>query len=950
MPTTTGETPPDDSDKSPEELWFLRYRALLRAGLVTDFETFLQDEVPPHLHEKVRKKKQGWDELVAMIGHEPDDVDLAVVLDEWADPGPTQTFGDIGAGGGGGDDDADIEQLLGDLASNKEFRERYEIDRKIGQGGGGDILRVWDRRLKRILAMKVMRRSDKPAEEQDDSEQDKERRKLLRFRAEALVTAQLDHPGILPVHDIGLDEDGLVFFTMKYVRGRRNLARIFDMVARAQEDWTVNRAVGSILRVCEAVAYAHSKNVMHRDIKPANIMVGEYGETYLLDWGLARRLDEANASGAMQEFVEDLAGALELESPGHLPPDSGEGLGPGDVVQIADWLFTRDGNVMGTPPYMSPEQAWGRVDQVGEQSDVYSLGALMYHLLTDRPPYCDKGERPFPVQVLVRVRAGGLTPVAELAPDAAPGLVEICEKAMSREPAARYTSAAAMARALEDYLEDISEAREEARLQAQRANKINELLVQMLASADPRSAQGEDVTVLQVLEQFSKRIEEGLIPTPLDEAALRRTIGNVFKELGEHATARRHLERALELYERILGFDHRETLAAATDLAVLMRVMARDQDGLRESEHLLTQIRDVQVERLGAGHLDNLRTLLVLSETIRRLRQGGLREVRDLLLQVVEGRRRLLGDEHVDTLTAMNRLAMVLWDIDRADPEAERLLRQAVDGLRRTQGDRFPETLSAMTDLAGVLQQTGRLEEAEDLLRRSLDGQRVVLGEFHPETVMSLANLGWLLTKRGQYHEAEAILRRVVELQRRSLGEESPDLLVYRNNLAKTIQLLGRPREALEILEDVLAIASRVQEEQGARGAAEGRGEDDDKPSWHVGRFRHNLAGCLVEVGELSRAHVEYGTALEELRVALGAPHAVTHETFQAVVALEKRLTAERIPFTPIDRRPYEKGDSADPESQGPGSSGPDPSGPAPSGPERSGPDADAGGEAESDA
>jgi serine/threonine protein kinase/tetratricopeptide (TPR) repeat protein len=912
MPTTTSTEPPDDSDKSPAERWFLRYRALARVERVTGFEAFLSDEVPEDLRDEVREIKQSFDDLVRLIGHEPDDVDVTAVLDEGIDPGPTQTFDGVGAGGGD-DNGKGLDELLGDLASDAEFRERYRIEQKIGRGGGGDILRVWDRRLKRILAMKVMRRIEKRADVQDDDEQEREQRNLLRFRAEALVTAQLDHPGILPVHDIGLDEAGLVFFTMKYVRGRRNLKRIFDMVARAQEGWTVNRAVGSILRVCEAVAYGHSKNVMHRDIKPANIMVGEYGETYLLDWGLARRLDESDVSGALKGFVDDLAGEAQLGTPGSADPGSGEPLEPDDVLQIADWLFTRDGKIMGTPPYMSPEQARGEVAQVGERSDVYSLGALMYHLLTDRPPYCEKGERPIPLTVLFRVRTGGLTPVAEFAPDAPPGLVEICEKAMAREPVGRFASASDMARALEDYLEDISEAREEARLQAQRANKINELLVQMLASADPRSAQGEDVTVLQILEQFSQRIEEGLIPTPLDEAALRRTIGNVFRELGEHATARRHLERALELYDQILGFKHRETLAAATDLAVLMRVMARDRDGLRESEHLLGQIRAVQDETIGEGHLDTLRTLLVLSETVRRLRQGGLEEVRDLLLQVVEGRRRQLGDEHVETLTAMNRLAMVLWDIDRADPEAERLLRQAVEGLRRTQGDRFPETLSAMTDLAGVLQQTDRLEEAEDLLRRSLDGQRVVLGEFHPETVMSLANLGWLLTKRGQLHESEAILRRVVELQRRSLGEESPDLLVYRNNLAKTIRLQGRPREALEILEDVLDVASRLQVE-----------EHDDEPSWHVGRFRHNLAGCLLDLGELPRAHGEYATALEELRVALGPHHAVTQESFRAVVALERRMTAERVPFTPIDRTPFEETDAPDPESAEPGGSGPD--------------------------
>ena len=146
----------------------------------------------------------------------------------------------------------------------------------------GAILKVWDEDLRRHLAMKVVIGRGENASAGDDPRPDP--MQIARFLEEAQVTGQLDHPGIVPVHELGLDSNGRAFFTMKLVQGR-DLEAIFDLVFEAKEGWNETRALGVILKVCEAMAYAHAKCVIHRDLKPANIMVGDYGEVFVMDWG-----------------------------------------------------------------------------------------------------------------------------------------------------------------------------------------------------------------------------------------------------------------------------------------------------------------------------------------------------------------------------------------------------------------------------------------------------------------------------------------------------------------------------------------------------------------------------------------------------------------------------------------------------------------------------------------
>jgi len=358
---------------------------------------------------------------------------------------------------------------------------RYSPRGEIARGGMGVVLRMWDSDLRRNLAMKVMLDRKQGGGARDASA---EARKIARFLEEAQITGQLDHPGIVPVHELGLNDAGQLFFTMRLVRGR-SLRTIFELVHDEREGWTVARALGVILRVCEAMAYAHTKRVVHRDIKPANIMVGRFGEVYVMDWGLAKvmgrkdmhdlRLETAEtaseaadpgaapappsaaaAQGAeAREPTDSMASAVfAAEAPARAPATGPGGAGSaGAPDHSGSPLHTMDGTVVGTPSYMSPEQAQGQTDQIGPHSDIYSVGALLYQLLTGQMPYIDPGARATPHAVLQAVREGPPRRIHVIDPKVPPELVAICEKAMARSIDARYASMEAMADDLRAFLE-----------------------------------------------------------------------------------------------------------------------------------------------------------------------------------------------------------------------------------------------------------------------------------------------------------------------------------------------------------------------------------------------------------------------------------------------------------------------------------------------------------------
>jgi serine/threonine-protein kinase len=296
--------------------------------------------------------------------------------------------------------------------------ERYEEGHLLGEGGMGVVVKANDRDLARSVAVKRLQ-PRKTAPEQVD-----------RFLREAQVTAQLEHPGVLPVHDVGIDEQGRFFYVMRLVPGDETLRRVIDRLRAGDEathrEFTGERRVRLILKLAEILAYAHSKGVVHRDVKPENIMLGQFGEVYLVDWGLAK-----------------ISGISEPQSAPAQPPEG----------EHATRNMTREGAIIGTPLYMAPEQARG--EPATPASDVYALGAILYELLSLHH-YLEPPARST-IELLDRLANGKRVP-AELHFDGRNGRVPrflsfICDRALQADPAKRYRTAKEFERALEDFIE-----------------------------------------------------------------------------------------------------------------------------------------------------------------------------------------------------------------------------------------------------------------------------------------------------------------------------------------------------------------------------------------------------------------------------------------------------------------------------------------------------------------
>jgi tetratricopeptide (TPR) repeat protein/tRNA A-37 threonylcarbamoyl transferase component Bud32 len=334
-----------------------------------------------------------------------------------------------------GVDDADVRQSIAELptpglvepgsttAHQPEGRGRYKLTRLHAQGGIGQVWLARDAELGRDVALKELRpeRHDHPAVQ-------------ARFLEEACITGQLEHPGIVPVHELIRGSDGRPFYTMRMVRGRTLAEAIKDYHRKRQAGEAgpleLRGLLGAFVAVCNAVAYAHSRGVVHRDLKPANVVLGGYGEVVVLDWGLARLLGRA---GSHECPVETGASTSLL-------PVSLEGGKHDETLQ---------GQVLGTPAYMAPEQAEGRLDLLGPATDVYGLGAVLYELLCGQAPFCGPND-----EVLRQVTCEEPEPPCQRAAATPAALEAVCRKAMEKKAAARYGSAGELSREIERWLAD----------------------------------------------------------------------------------------------------------------------------------------------------------------------------------------------------------------------------------------------------------------------------------------------------------------------------------------------------------------------------------------------------------------------------------------------------------------------------------------------------------------
>jgi serine/threonine protein kinase/tetratricopeptide (TPR) repeat protein len=303
------------------------------------------------------------------------------------------------------------------LLVRRDFLERYDFLEYIGQGGQGDLWKVWDFEFRRVVAMKCLAAGAL----QSDSA-------VYRFIAEAQLASQLEHPGVLPIFDAGLDPDGRPFYTTQLLPGTT-----FGDIWRKVHDptileWQVNRALELLLRVCDVMGYAHNRGVIHRDLKPSNILVGAFGDVRVIDWGSAHVLRTGGAT-VEEPFVAVNQMPIQTDREKAIQDDPGSPLSTGASGLPMTVLFT------------APELLRGDMGEIGPQTDVYSMGVMLYELIAGQRPYSDDhGELP-PVEHLKElIKNGSPAHVGKVNPKASRDLAAICEKAMAHEKCDRYSS------------------------------------------------------------------------------------------------------------------------------------------------------------------------------------------------------------------------------------------------------------------------------------------------------------------------------------------------------------------------------------------------------------------------------------------------------------------------------------------------------------------------------
>ena len=682
----------------------------------------------------------------------------------------------------------------------------YQIVGLIGRGGMGEVYRARDTRLAREVAIKVLPALRLEGATSLDDGRARNAARLHRFEIEALLTAGVQHPAVVPIYERGKLPDGRPFYAMKLVSGR-SLRELIDERKTLAERMAL---LPNLIAVADALAHAHSRRILHRDVKPSNIIIGEFAETLLIDWGVAKNL--ASRAGESQ-----LPGALDT-------PDR-----------------TALGAIIGTPAYMSPEQAKGL--PVDERADVFALGATLYHLLAGRAPY--EGDTR---SILPMVAQGHYAPLSERQTEVPGELAAIVDKAMAPEIAQRYPTARELAEDLRRFqtgqlvlshrysarelvlrwarrhrallvtsgiffalaaagavmgVRRIAAERDRASREAEASLRVSQFMTEMFKVSDPSEARGNSVTAREILEKASLQIEGGLTRDPGVQARLMETMAQVYESLGLYAKARPLAEKAVELRQTVLGPEHLDTLRS---MSVLGNV-ERKQGQFAEAEKIHRQVFDLRRRVLGPEHPETLSSMSDLGSV--KQGQGQYAAAQKLHQDVLEVRRRTLGPEHADTLMSMHNLAGVEL-VQRHYGPAEKLYREVVDIRRRVLGSEHPDTLRSMHNVADVLYTQGQYAAAGKLHREVLEIRRRVLGPEHPDTLKSMHALAVLEWQQKRYPAAQELEQEVVEIQRRVLGAEHPDTLRSMQNLAVDETALGRYADADKLCREILEARRRV--------------------------------------------------------------------------------------------------------------------------------------------
>jgi serine/threonine protein kinase len=720
------------------------------------------------------------------------------------------------------------------MGANPDSSVPFVFGKQIAKGGMGAILEGEDCKLGRTIAVKVM------LDPHASSEQ------ARRFVQEAAVLGRLEHPNIVPIHDLGRDSEGALYYTMKLVKGRTLQDILNDLrqeKKEALEHYTLDRLLTIFRKVCDALAFAHASNIIHRDLKPENVMVGEFGEVLVMDWGIAKLLGSNDETRMRNDEVPDAAhSSFDIPHSSFTAP-SGTG----------SFTATMDGAVMGTPNYMSPEQAMGKVTELDERSDIFSLGGILYAILTLRPPVEGKDVW----EVLGKVQAANITaptvfgatttgkggattkgnvldakkftPLPHMPGGRVPNaLSAVAMKALTLDKANRYQNITAFSADIEKYQGGFATSAENAGLTKQLALLIQRhkgifttaaaawLLITGLAvwfvfnlrAKEQRATQAEKQATDMLVEVAAQR--DAKDQARQDAEAISTFLTEVFQSPdptrnGRTITVAETLDTAAKKLEKDLVDQPERRAALQATLAGTYAAL-----GLyREAIPLQREVLDHYVASRGQEDPAALSAMNRLAQST--FDTGHWDEALKMREAVLALRRKVLGPEHPDTLTTMHYLANSYHKADLGQ-KAIAMLEEVLQLRRKVLGPQHPDTLTTMHFLADIYQRNGRRKESFHLFEEVLALRRKVLGPEHPDTLMTMHYLA--LTPAmfwdpslGPPGDTRQMLEKLLPLRRKVLGPEHPDTLMtmfylsVKTNGAEGLKMRG---EVLEMRRKVL--------------------------------------------------------------------------------------------------------------------------------------------------
>jgi serine/threonine-protein kinase len=717
---------------------------------------------------------------------------------------------------------------------------RYRSLRPHAKGGLGEVFLAMDEELGREVALKEIqgRHADRPESR-------------ARFLIEAEVTGGLEHPGIVPVYGLGKYPDGRPYYAMRFIRGRTLKDAIDDYhdvdgepCDPGERALELRALLRRLIDVCNALAYAHARGVLHRDIKPANIMLGHFGETLVVDWGLAKTLDrpEAHVEGELQPLRPLSAGA------------SGS--------------HTMYGSTVGTPNFMSPEQAAGDLDRMGPASDVYSIGATLYCILTGRPPFHEPQ-----IQLLLhKVRQGQFPRPRAISRQVAPALEAICLKAMALRPEDRYHSTRALADDLEHWLADepVSCYLEPwpARL-ARWARRHKTLVTTSAALVLAATAALAIGTVLIQREQAR---------TEANFQLARAAVDQMLTQLGEVELA--DVPQMEPVRRTMLGKAH-------GFYQTFLAQRGQDRSIRQETGRANLRLGDIE-EMLG----DYVAAEAAYDRAIKLL--GALAVDRPGATDV---RRDLASAQH--KLGVMLKKSNRFTEAEKALREAQRL-REALVAADPDNGEDQRDAMATVYQRGTVLARLGRVKEVEAAYSGAIDAERK-RAAAHRDRPGYSRELARYLNNRGILQRstladrriAEASFREALDVQK-PLAEKSPTVAGLQwerarttSNLAATLADTQGATQAIPVYREALAVLKRLA---------------DDFPS--VPDYQNELAVVSFNLGEVLTKEADHQYAQSKDPQTVAPLVAQAGQQFEDAIAIYRRLIQpERFPRRPDFRQ-----------------------------------------------